>query len=64
MKMEAASRDSSLFSMGRTADVGALLIPDYVSFPTLSRTENGVQAVLKQYFNFSIPLFVWDYPTE
>jgi hypothetical protein len=64
MKMEIAHRDSDVFSMGRTADAGVLLIPDYVSFPTLGRTENDVQAVLEQYFDFSIPLFVWEYPTD
>ena len=64
MKMEIAHRDSNVFSMGRTADAGVLLIPSYVNFPTLRRTENDVQAVLEQYFDFSIPLFVWEYPTE
>jgi hypothetical protein len=64
MKMEAAYRDSNVFSMGRTAEVGVLLIPSYVNFPTLDRTENDVQAFLKQYFDFSIPLFVWEYPTK
>jgi len=64
MKMEIAHRDPDVFSMGRTADVGVLLIPSHVNFPTLGRTENDVQAVLEQYFDFSIPLFVWEYPTE
>ncbi|WP_071933125.1 hypothetical protein [Halodesulfurarchaeum formicicum] len=64
MKMEMAHRDSNVFSMGRTADAGVLLIPSYVNFPTLGRTENDVQAVLEQYFDFSIPLFVWEYPTK
>lgn len=64
MKMEAAYRDSDVFSMGRTADAGVLLIPSHVSFPTLGRTENDVQAVLEQSFGFSIPLFVWEYPTN
>jgi len=64
MKMEIAHRDPSVFSMGRTADAGVLLIPSYVNFPTLERTENDVQAVLEQYFDFSIPLLVWEYPTE
>lgn len=64
MKMEAAHRDPDSFSMQRTADAGVLLIPSYVNFPTLGRTENDVQAVLEQYFGFSIPLFVWEYPTE
>jgi hypothetical protein len=64
MKMEIAHRDPDVFSMGRTADAGVLLIPEYVNFPTLGRTENDVQAVLEQYFDFSIPLFVWEYPTE
>jgi len=64
MKMEIAHRDSEVFSMDRTADAGVLLIPSYVNFPTLGRTENDVQAVLEQYFDFSTPLFVWEYPTE
>lgn len=64
MKMEIAHRDPTVFQTGRTADVGVLLIPSYVNFPTLGRTENDVQAVLEQYFDFSIPLFVWEYPTE
>lgn len=64
MKMEIAHRDPGVFSMGRTADAGVLLIPSNVNFPTLGRTENDVQAVLEQYFDFSIPLFVWEYPTE
>lgn len=61
LKMEAAYRDSSVFSMGRSADVGVLLIPSCVSFPTLGRTENDVRAVLDQYFDFTMPLFVWEY---
>lgn len=64
LKMEAAYRDPDVFSMGRSADACVLLIPDYVNFPTLGRTENDVQAVLEQYFDFSIPLFVWEYPTD
>lgn len=64
MKMEIAHRDSEVFSMGRSAHAGVLLIPSHVNFPTLGRTENDVQAVLEQYFDFSIPLFVWEYPTE
>lgn len=64
MKMEIAHRDPDVFSMSRTADAGVLLIPSYVNFPTLGRTENDVQAVLEQYFDFSIPLFVWEYPTD
>lgn len=64
MKMEIAHRDPTVFSDGRTADAGVLLIPSDVNFPTLGRTENDVQAVLEQYFDFSIPLFVWEYPTE
>ena len=64
MKMEIAHRDPTVFPAGRTADAGVLLIPSYVNFPTLGRTENDVQAVLEQYFDFSIPLFVWEYPTE
>lgn len=63
MKIEIAHRDPTVFSMGRTAEAGVLLIPSYVNFPTLGRTENDVQAVLEQYFEFSIPLFVWEYPT-
>jgi hypothetical protein len=64
MKMEIAHRDPTVFPAGCTADAGVLLIPSYVNFPTLGRTENDVQAVLEQYFDFSIPLFVWEYPTE
>lgn len=64
MKMEASYRDPTVFSMDRTADAGVLLIPAYVNFPTLDRTQNDVQAVLEKYFDFSIPLFVWEYPTE
>ena len=63
MKMEAAHRDPDVFSMNRSADAGVLLIPSDVNFPTLERTKNDVQAVLEQYFGFSIPLFVWEYPT-
>jgi hypothetical protein len=64
LKMETAHRDPDIFSGGRTAEAGVLLIPDYVNFPTLGRTENDVHAVLEQYFGFSIPLFVWEYPTD
>lgn len=64
MKMEIAHRDQSVFSMDRTAEAGVLLIPSHVNFPTIGRTENDVQAVLEQYFDFSIPLFVWEYPTD
>lgn len=64
LKMEAAHRDPRGFDDGRHADAAVLLIPDYVNFPTLERTENDVQAVLANYFGFSIPLLVWQYPTE
>lgn len=64
MKMEIAFRDSDVFSMNGTAEVGVLLIPSYMNFPTLGSTENDVQAVLEQYIDFSIPLFVWEYPTN
>lgn len=64
MKMEAAHRDPDVFSMNRTADAGVLLIPSCVNFPTLNRTKNDVRAFLEQYFDFSIPLFVWEYPTN
>ncbi|MEA1930855.1 MAG: hypothetical protein U9O06_04830 [Euryarchaeota archaeon] len=64
MKMEAAYRDSMGFSGDEYVDAGALLIPSYVNFPTLGRTENDVRAFLANYFDFSIPLFVWEYPSE
>lgn len=63
LKMEAAHRDPTVFSMDRSAAAGVLLIPSAVRFPTLERTKRDVQAVLEQYFDFSIPLFVWEYPT-
>lgn len=64
MKIEAAYRDPRGFAAGDVVDAGVLLIPDYVNFPTLERTKNDVQAVLANYFGFSISLFVWQYPTE
>lgn len=64
MKMEAAYRDSEVFDGEKRADAGVLLIPDSVNFPTLGRTKNDVRAFLANYFDFSIPLFVWAYPTE
>lgn len=64
MKMEAANRDPRGISGIRTVDAGVLLIPSYVNFPTLERTKNDVQAFLANYFDFSIPLFVWQYPSE
>jgi hypothetical protein len=64
MKIDAAYRDPRGFSGDRAIDAGALLIPEHVSFPTLERTETDVQAVLSNYFGFSVPLFVWQYPTS
>lgn len=64
MKMEAAYRDPAVMLDGRGVDAGIFLIPSYVSFPTLERTKNDVQAFLANYFDFSIPLFVWQYPSE
>lgn len=64
MKMEAAYRDPRGFSENGTIESGVLLIPDYVSFPTLERTINDIQAVLGNYFGFSLPLFVWQYPSK
>ncbi len=64
MKMEAAYRDPSGFSGHEDIDVGVLLIPSHVSFPTLERTRSDVRAVLSNYFEFSLPLFVWQYPSE
>ena len=63
LKMEIAHRDPTVFPTDRTADAGVLLIPSHVSYPTLGRTRTDVRAVLKQYFDFSIPLFVWQYPS-
>lgn len=64
MKMEAAYRDPRGFTGDRSVDAGILLIPESVNFPTLNRTKTDVQAVLANYFGFSIPLFVWEYPTD
>lgn len=58
MKMEAAYRDPRGFTNGESVEAGVLLIPSYVSFPTLKRTIADVQAVLANYFGFSVPLFV------
>lgn len=63
MKMEAVYRDPRGFTDGDSIEAGVLVIPDYVNFPTLERTKNDVQAVLANYFGFSMPLFVWEYPT-
>lgn len=64
MKMEAVNRDPESFDECDSIDAGVLLIPDYVNFPTLGRTETDVQAFLANYFDFCLPLFVWQYPTE
>lgn len=64
LKMDAAYRDPRGFSQNRSVDAGVLLIPDHVRFPTLDRTQTDVQAVLSNYFGFSLPLFVWQYPTD
>ena len=64
MKMEAAYRDPRGFSGDQPPEAGVLLIPEHVSFPTLDRTRNDVRAVLANYFGFSIPLFVWEYPSR
>jgi len=64
MKIDAAYRDPRGFSDDRTVDVGVLLIPEHVNFPTLERTETDVQAVLANYFGFSVPLLVWQYPSS
>lgn len=64
MKMEAAYRDSTGFSGDEYVDAGVLLIPSHVNFPTLERTENDVLAFLTNYFDFSLPLFVWQYPSD
>jgi hypothetical protein len=64
MKMAIAHRDPTVFPEHRIAEAGVLLIPDYVNFPTRERTEADVQAVFDQYFEFELPFFVWEYPTE
>lgn len=64
LKMEAAYRDPSSFTGTAPIEAGVLLIPSHVNFPTLQRTQTDVQAVLAQYFDFSLPLFVWQYPTD
>ena len=64
MKMEAAYRDSSESKEKLKVDAGVLLMPSSVNFPTLGRTKNDVQAFLANYFDFSLPLFVWQYPSE
>ena len=35
-----------------------------MNFPTLERTETDVQAFLSNYFGFSVPLLVWQYPAD
>ena len=62
MKMDAAYRQSNTLGSSLDVEAGVLPIPDYVKFPTLGRTQNGVHAVLANCFDFSIPLFVWQYP--
>lgn len=64
MKIDAAYRDPRGFSNDETVDAGVLLIPEHVNFPTLERTETDVQAVLANYFGFSVPLLVWQYPSS
>lgn len=64
LKMEAVNRDPRSFDKDDSVEAGVLLIPEYVSFPTLSRTETDVNAFLANYFGFSLPLFVWQYPTS
>ena len=64
LKMEIAHREPAVFSKNYTAEAGVLFIPAYVNYPTLGRTETNVQAVLEQHFDFSTPLFVWQYPDE
>lgn len=64
LKMEAAYRDPRGFAGGDSIEAGVLIIPEDVAFPTLERTKTDVHAVLANYFGFSIPLFVWQYPTE
>lgn len=64
MKMEAAYRDPRGFSDAKEVDAGVLLIPADVNFPTLERTITDVQAFLANYFGFSVPLFVWQYPVQ
>lgn len=64
MKIDAAYRDWRAFPDDRSIEAGVLLIPSHVNFPTLERTEADVRAVLANYFGFSVPLFVWQYPTE
>jgi hypothetical protein len=64
MKIEAAYRDPSSFPGDRSVEAGALLIPEDVNFPTLERTQTDVQAFLSNYFGFSVPLFVWQYPAD
>lgn len=63
MKMEAVYRDPRGLAETDNVEAGILLIPEYVRFPTLERTQTDVQAFLANYFGFSIPLFVWQYPT-
>jgi len=64
LKIEAAYRDPSSVPGDQSVDIGVLLIPEHVNFPTLARTETDVQAVLSNYFGFSVSLFVWQYPTN
>jgi hypothetical protein len=63
MKMEAAYRDPDAFNRYPEVEAGTLVIPSHVSFPTLNRTKDDVRAVLANYFDFSLPLFVWQYST-
>ncbi|WP_311171817.1 hypothetical protein [Halobellus ordinarius] len=64
LKMEAAYRDPDGFDRGEAIEAGVLLLPSHVNFPTLDRTKDDVRAVLANSFDFSLPLFVWQYPTE
>ena len=64
MKMDAGFRDPRGFSGDKEIEVGVLLTPSDGSPPKCGRTRNDVLSVLSNYFGFSVPLFVWEYPTE
>lgn len=64
MKMEAVNRDPRSLDAIDPVEAGVLLIPGYVRFPTLNRTKTDMYAFLANYFGFSLPLLVWQYPTE
>jgi hypothetical protein len=64
LKLEAAYRDPNGFSGDQHIDAAVVLLPSTVGSRVIEQIEADINARLANHFGFSVPLFVWQYPSD